>query len=69
MNTRQFIKRAKQIGKRDGVSVMESRQGKGSHARLTYGNRFTIVPYRTGDIPIGTMHAMIEQLGLDKADF
>jgi predicted RNA binding protein YcfA (HicA-like mRNA interferase family) len=69
VNPRQFIKRVRQIGKRDGVSVLESREGKGSHSRLIYGNRVAIVPYRTGDIPLGTLYAMIEQLGLDKADF
>jgi HicA toxin of bacterial toxin-antitoxin, len=43
-------------------------QGKGSHGRLYYGNRFTTLKDRRKEIGPGLLNAMLAQLGLTKAD-
>ncbi len=66
MNTREFIKRVREIGKANGVAVVyEPGKGKGSHGRLFYGTARTSVADHPGDIKVGTLRAMIRQLGLD----
>lgn len=66
MNTREFIRRVRDCGKADGVDVIyEPGKGKGSHGRLFYGIRRTIVAEHKGDIPTGTLRAMQKQLGLE----
>jgi hypothetical protein len=42
--------------------------GKGSHGRLYYGNRFTTLKDRRKEIGPGLLKAMLDQLGLPKAD-
>jgi mRNA interferase HicA len=45
-----------------------ARRGKGSHGTLYYGQRFTVVPDRKKELPLGTLRAMLEQLGLKQSD-
>jgi mRNA interferase HicA len=42
--------------------------GKGSHGRLYYGHRFTTLKDRKKEIGPGLLKAMLDQLGLTKAD-
>jgi mRNA interferase HicA len=66
VTTREFIKLVRQCGKADGIDVVyESGRGRGSHGRLFYGTRRTIVAEHGGDIPVGTLRAMQKQLGLE----
>jgi hypothetical protein len=46
---------------------IEKRAGKGSHVRVTFGGRRTIVP-RHGDLKAGTLHGILAQLGLRERD-
>lgn len=65
MNTREFIKRIRDIGRRNGVAVeFDPRKGKGSHGLLSYGNRHTTVPDKA-DLRLGTVKSMIKALGLE----
>jgi hypothetical protein len=41
--------------------------GKGDHGMLTFGHRRTVVGGR-GELPKGTLHDMLRQLGLTLAD-
>jgi len=43
-------------------------RGKGSHGRLYYGARFTTLKDRKKEIGPGLLKAMLDQLGLTKAD-
>ncbi|MBU4345293.1 MAG: type II toxin-antitoxin system HicA family toxin [Proteobacteria bacterium] len=43
-------------------------RGKGSHGTLFYGEKFTIVRNPKDELKTGTIHAMIEQLGLTLDD-
>ena len=59
----------KRLGKQRGVDVrLESHQGKGSHARLYYGTRFTTVKDPKKEIGAGLLGAMLAQLGLKRQD-
>ena len=70
MKGRDFVGRVFEIGRERGVSVrIDTERGKGSHATLYYGSRFTIVKDRRKDIGLGLLSSMIRQLGLDRRDF
>ncbi len=65
----EFERRIKKLGRKRGVAVSFDRgQGKGSHGRLYYGNRFTTLKDRKREIGPGLLNAMLGQLGLTKAD-
>lgn len=65
MDGAEFIRCITRLGKERGVVVrFEARQGKGSHGRLYYGERFTTVKDRKKEIGKGLLHAMLRQLGL-----
>ena len=57
------------MGRKQGVSVLfDAAHGKGSHGRLYYGNRFTTLKDRRKEIGPGLLKAMLDQLGLTRAD-
>ena len=61
----EFVRRVKRLGKARGIPVrFVSHQGKGSHGRLYYGERFTTVKNRKQEIGKGLLSAMLKQLGL-----
>ena len=65
MTGTEFIRRIKKLGKRNGVPVkFVARRGKGSHGTLFYGSRFTIVRNAKDELKKGTLHGMLDQLGL-----
>lgn len=65
MNGREFIRRVRILGRKNGVdTALDAKRGKGSHVTLYYGSRFTIVPDRKKDLRIGLFHAMCQQLGI-----
>jgi mRNA interferase HicA len=43
-------------------------RGKGSHGMLYFGTRYTIVRDLKDELKIGTLHAMLKQLGLTRQD-
>jgi mRNA interferase HicA len=55
------------LGRVRGVAVsFDAAEGKGSHGRLYYGERFTTLKDRKKEIGPGLLKAMLDQLGLDK---
>jgi mRNA interferase HicA len=65
----EFERRIRKLGRRRGVAVsFDSSQGKGSHGRLYYGDRFTTLKDRKKEIGPGLFSAMLGQLGLTKSD-
>jgi mRNA interferase HicA len=65
----EFERRISTLGRRHGVLVSFDRShGKGSHGRLYYGTRFTTLRDRKKEIGPGLLQAMLDQLGLTKAD-
>ena len=69
MKGAEFIKKIRRLGKTRGVPVaFEKRHGKGSHGTLYYGTRKTTVKDRRKEVGPGLLGAMLEQLGLTRAD-
>ena len=65
MNGAQFIRSVRKLGRNRGISVeVVTSRGKGNHVTLLYGPRFTTVPGHRGDLPKGTLAAMLKALGL-----
>lgn len=65
----EFVRNVKRLGRARGVGVrLIARRGKGSHQTLCFGAARTIVQDIKKELPTGTLHAMLEQLGLSLAD-
>ncbi|MGA2403177.1 MAG: type II toxin-antitoxin system HicA family toxin [Syntrophobacteraceae bacterium] len=61
----EFIRRIKKLGQKNGIPVQfMARRGKGSHGTLFYGSRFTVIRNPKDELKKGTLHAMLDQLGL-----
>ncbi len=61
----EFVRKIRRLGRSRGVRVMlVAERGKGSHQTLYYGARFTIVRNLPDELKTGTLHGMLEQLGL-----
>jgi mRNA interferase HicA len=69
MNGHEFEGKIRKIGRKRRVAVsFDSGQGKGSHGRLYYGSQFTTLKDRRKEIGPGLFKAMLDQLGLTRAD-
>lgn len=65
MNGKQFIRKVRKAGRRNGVEVIfDQSRGKGSHGTLWYGDKFTVIPMHGHDIGPGLMAAILAQFGL-----
>ncbi len=65
MTGNEFIRKVRRRGRKNGVQVaFVPRRGKGSHGTLFYGARFTIVRNPKNELKTGTLHAMLDQLGV-----
>jgi hypothetical protein len=69
MTGSEFERKIRKAGRKQGVSVLfDAGHGKGGHGRLYYGNRFTTLKDRRKEIGPGLLKAMLDQLGLTRAD-
>ena len=69
MTGNEFERKIKKLGRKRGIVVLfDQGHGKGSHGRLYYGNRFTTLKDRRKEIGPGLLNAMLDQLGLTRAD-
>ena len=59
MKTSEFLRWLKSMG-----ATFDSKRGKGSHIRVTLGDRQTVVPSHSKDLKTGTVEAIKKQLGL-----
>lgn len=48
--------------------VHEESSGKGSHVKVRHGGARSVVPLHGGDLPTGTLHAILRQLGVGRSD-
>ena len=65
----ELVRRVRRVGRERDVAVrLETRPGKGSHARLYFGERFATIKDRRKEIGAGLLAAMLRQLGLDRED-
>jgi mRNA interferase HicA len=69
MTGNEFERKIRKLGRKRGVAVsFDPAHGKGSHGRLYYGIRFTTLKDRKKEIGPGLLNAMLDQLGLIRAD-
>ena len=69
MTGSEFERKIRALGRKRAVAVSFDRgDGKGSHGRLYYGERFATLKDRKKEIGPGLLNAMLAQLGLTKAD-
>jgi predicted RNA binding protein YcfA (HicA-like mRNA interferase family) len=69
MRGREFERKIRRLGRQKGVFVaFDAGHGKGSHGRLTFGDRFTTLKDRDKEIGPGLLKAMLDQLGLTRDD-
>ena len=69
MKGAEFVRRVQQLGRDRRVPVrLVTRRGKGSHAMLFFGDRFTVVRNLKDELKTGTFHGMLKQLGLSADD-
>jgi mRNA interferase HicA len=65
----EFVRKVQRLGQVREVAVrLVTERGKGSHATLYFGARFTIVKDRKKEIGPGLLQKMLSDLGLNKTD-
>ena len=70
MKGQEFIKRVKKLAKDKNIFFdLNKKHGKGSHVKLTFGNRVTIVRNPKDELKTGTYKAVIKQLDIDESEF
>ncbi|WP_420433063.1 type II toxin-antitoxin system HicA family toxin [Hyphobacterium sp.] len=69
MKGKEFIKRAKQWGRANGIGItVEPSRGKGGHQTVRRADGpYTVV--KTGEIGKGLLDAMLKQIEIPKKDF
>ena len=67
MNGNELIARLRKLALAQGIKVeLVTRGGKGSHARLYFGDRFTTLKDRRKEIGPGLLRKMLRDLDIDK---
>jgi mRNA interferase HicA len=69
MTGNELLKRLRKIARERGLHLdLVRERGKGSHATLYLGHRFTVIKDRKKEIGPGLLRKMLNDLGLDKSD-
>ncbi len=69
MKGSEFLRKVKKLGLKKGVKVeYDQRRGKGSHATLFYGDKFTIIRNLKDELKTGTYNGMLKQLGISEEE-
>jgi mRNA interferase HicA len=69
MKGSEFVLKIQRLGRERDIAVrLVTERGKGPHATLYFGTRFTIVKDREKEIGAGLLQKMLSDLGLDKTD-
>ena len=68
MNGREFVRRARQFARRNGLEFsFDPSRGKGSHGEVRIGEFWTIVQH--GEIKPGTFAEMLKDLRINRKEF
>jgi predicted RNA binding protein YcfA (HicA-like mRNA interferase family) len=69
MTGAELIRRLRKLARRAGTTFsVDLRRGKGSHAMVAYAGRRSTVPMHSGDLPRGTLRAILDQLGVGESE-
>ena len=68
MNGREFVRQARRYARNNGLDInFDPSRGKGSHDKLTIGERSTTVQH--GEIAPQTLSSMFRQLQINRREF
>ena len=69
MTSAELLRRLKKLARRRGehLFILHER-GKGSHTLVRLDGREAVVPHLDRELPTGTLHAVLRQLGLSRED-
>ena len=68
MNGREFVRQARRYARKNGLDInLDPSRGKGSHGKLTIGERSTTVQH--GEIAPQTLASMFRQLQINRREF
>lgn len=69
MKAGEFLRRLRGLARRRGVPYrFDAAKGKGSHGKVHFGSRTTIVKDRNKEVGLGLLHQMCKDLGIDSSD-
>jgi mRNA interferase HicA len=69
MKGSEFLRKLKALAKERCVEVkIDQRRGKGSHATLFFGEKFTIIRNLKDELKTGTYKAMLKQLDIQEKE-
>ncbi len=69
MKGSEFLRRLKRYGRSRSLEVrLDEKRGKGSHATVYVGERYTVVKDRKKEIGKGLLRAMLNDLGIDPSE-
>jgi len=70
LNGHEFLRLLKRYGRSRGLKVeMDEKRGKGSHATVFLGDRYTVLKDRKKELGKGLLRAMLSDLGVSPEDF
>ncbi len=70
VNGNEFLRRLKRYGRARGLDVvLDEKRGKGSHATVFLGERYTVLKDRRKELGKGLLRAMLDDLGVAPEDF
>ncbi|MGQ0664302.1 MAG: type II toxin-antitoxin system HicA family toxin [Pseudomonadota bacterium] len=70
MKGSEFLHRLKRYGRSRGLDVrLDEKRGKGSHATVYLGERYTVLKDRRKELGKGLLRAMLSNLGVDPEEF
>lgn len=70
MKGSEFLRRLRRHGRSRGLAVrLDEKRGKGSHATLYLGERYTVMKDRKKEIGKGLLRAMLSDLRVDPEEF
>ena len=67
MRSNELLRRLRRRATRLGVDHDE-KPGKGGHLKVRHDGKPTVVPMHSGDLPTGTLRAILRQLALTEQD-
>lgn len=65
----EFLRKVQKLGRKRNIRVaFVAQRGKGSHGTLYFGDRYAIVRNLRDELKTGTLHAMLDQIGVGIKD-
>jgi predicted RNA binding protein YcfA (HicA-like mRNA interferase family) len=67
MKANTLVRKMRRLASKRGWALREA-AGKGSHRKIWLNGRFTVIPMHAGDMPRGTLRAILRDLDVTEED-